>query len=777
MAKTTKPANLPFIDEGWTDKGGLVERTGIAGVFGRALANGVIAHNLSVEASIAHSAIFPHPVMLEPLFVPFDPAQTFVDAGRQCITTGVVWPDWLVQRVILPVLERVDVVRAAGFVASLAGCDAPMSFECIAQGHQASFYLGAPAQHLGFLTSAWLASYPESAIVAAADPWAALPLDAPLVLCDLYAAAPYHRCLRAAVSPWPQLLRLAASLRDGALLFYQVVFAPTVHPWQQNIAGMLAAERSLGRRAPFGQTAGAKNPSEPLFAAVIRIGSTDAMLADSIGALCGIFTAEGKAFACRTTDDYRRAISDAALRDMLQRHASHVTGQLLSASELALLVHPPEHACSAIVGLELVGGLLVPAGMRDPGGRFVGVNHRTGVPVRVFVPPQYNNNTLAIGRSGSGKSAALIHAVVQLALQGQGVGFLDPHGNAADALAGALAGIDPERVEYWDFDADPPLAFNAFSYPHDEEYGRVGAEYGHAFGHLFGAEGFFRMLHILVNAIVGLLILKHNLVSLPVLLGKGAAGESLRQRIIATTTNQSVHRFFAEEFVRFGPEAMAPILNRISPLLLDECTYRIFAQQDTKADLARAMAERKIVLVKTPANTAAASLVGGLLIAQARMAALHHTLTAQATNFHLFIDEVHRFVSSAALLQSIIEETTKYGLGVTLAHQETGQVPTELLKALYSMPNTLVFSVNLPDAKHLAGLFDGRVAPEALASQPVGHVHARYGQDVVSYQSPPPLPSDPALVKRIIARSQERHYATTPTIAPVHRSPRTIESL
>jgi hypothetical protein len=212
-------------------------------------------------------------------------------------------------------------------------------------------------------------------------------------------------------------------------------------------------------------------------------------------------------------------------------------------------------------------------------------------------------------------------------------------------------------------------------------------------------------------------------------------------------------------------------------LLLDERTYRIFAQHENKVDLAQAMNERRIVIIKTPTNTSAASLIGGFLIAQARMAALRRSTTARTVSFHLFIDEVHRFVSSAALLQSIIDETTKYGLGITLAHQETGQVPSDLLKALYSMQNTLVFSVNLPDAKHLAGVFDGRVLPETLASQPVGHVYARFGREIVSYQSPAPLPSDPALAKGIIAASQQRYFAQRATSTPVRRAPRSIEDL
>jgi hypothetical protein len=76
-------------------------------------------------------------------------------------------------------------------------------------------------------------------------------------------------------------------------LFCQVVFTPARHPWQHNIAGILEAERSLGHRAPCGRTALAKNPSEPLFAASIRIGATNPALASSIEAFTGIYTSDG----------------------------------------------------------------------------------------------------------------------------------------------------------------------------------------------------------------------------------------------------------------------------------------------------------------------------------------------------------------------------------------------------------------------------------------------------------------------------------------------------
>jgi hypothetical protein len=101
-----------------------------------------------------------------------------------------------------------------------------------------------------------------------------------------------------------------------------------------------------------------------------------------------------------------------------------------------------------------------------------------------------------------------------------------------------------------------------------------------------------------------------------------------------------------------------------------------------------------------------------------------------------------------------------------------------LLKALYSIPNILVFGINAPDARQLAHVFNGAVSPETLSSQGVGDVHARIGHDIVTFTCPPPLREpDQDLAARIIAHSRAAYHAQSASVErPLKRAKRIIET-
>jgi hypothetical protein len=273
----------------------------------------------------------------------------------------------------------------------------------------------------------------------------------------------------------------------------------------------------------------------------------------------------------------------------------------------------------------------------------------------------------------------------------------------------------------------------------------------------------------------GLYEVQENLVTLPLLYTP--EGEGLRRRIIAQVQNDAVRRFWRDEYPRLSPSVCAPIVNRLSALFLDDATFRTFSQRENKVDIARAMDERKIVIIAPPANFEAAKIVGGILTAQAKHAAFRRIGTpAAAHSFTFVIDEFHRFLSSAPVLESLVHETSKGGLALVVANQDSSQLPNDLLKACFSMPTIIVFGVNLPDARLLAPLFNGQVSPETLASQRVGEAHARVAHDIVNFLSPPPLVEDAGSAARIIAYSEATYYASaTPTAPPPTRGKRIIE--
>jgi hypothetical protein len=68
------------------------------------------------------------------------------------------------------------------------------------------------------------------------------------------------------------------------------------------------------------------------------------------------------------------------------------------------------------------------------------------------------NHSWYIGKTGQGKSTALINCAIQDILNGEGVAFFDPHGDAIDTV---LRHIPPENVILFDpSDREYPIGFN-----------------------------------------------------------------------------------------------------------------------------------------------------------------------------------------------------------------------------------------------------------------------------------------------------------------------------
>ncbi|MDX2154048.1 MAG: hypothetical protein SFV54_25130 [Bryobacteraceae bacterium] len=722
---------------------------------GRFAALGVAGLTLTEEHRVTASPVYRERVGLEPVFQPVDPAQTAAGSRRSLAAPARVY-DWTLGRLLLSERTMVEWPRATDVLRRFLGIGGPVSLECALTRGAARFYLGAPSACARVARAAWLAGYPETAVEEVADHWRE---RVPVIrfLADLYSPRPYHAGVAATISsPWASLLRLAEEMEESQRIDWQCVMTPVQYDWPANIAALLALERGMGVRAPY-QTRNTKNTGEPLFACAVRIAASDAGLARGIAAYVGTFTADGIPWRWRSLEEYEQVLSADAVVGMLADRAAHTTGQLLTLSELALFVHLPDRPAAGGVALEYRRGLPVPLRLQQDGVP-LGVNERTGRGIAVYQPLiQQNRSAWYLGRSRMGKSSAIVHRCRYLATRGGGVGLIDPHRVTAFALLGSLGGIPLERAVFLDFDAALPVAYNAFAGVAPQDYGRLTTEYVHSLKHLFEASSYHRMTHILGNCVYALFVLGENLASLPMLLSRTPAGESFRRLVIARAPNLMVQRFWSEEFPSFRSEAFAPIINRLSALLLDDRTLRTFVQPENRVCIPQILADGRVLIVAPPASVDAASIVGGFLIAQLKQAAFARVEHA-GTHFQLVVDEWHRFITSTKSIEQIINETAKAQLSIVLANQETGQLPSELLQAVSTIPNVFVFGVNLHDAKLVAPFFGSQVSSETLAGQRTGEVHARIEDEITSFVSYPPLVPDQRVAGAIIAASLAAYH-------------------
>ena len=279
-----------------------------------------------------------------------------------------------------------------------------------------------------------------------------------------------------------------------------------------------------------------------------------------------------------------------------------------------------------------------------------------------------------------------------------------------------------------------------------------------------------------------LIELKHNLTSLPVLLSKTAQGERLRKKVARKTENEAIASFCSDGFHDFSKDAIAPIINRISTLLIDDNANRIFSQVKSKLKIDEVMNHNKILIVALPRSPDVSSFIGSTLIAQFQKAALNRISTPSAQNpFFLFIDEFPRLLAGAPIIESMINECAKANLHVSLSHQESGQISKELFQAALSIPNIMLFGLNLLDARRLAPVFAGKVSVDDILALDVGEVYARIDGAVVDFKCPPPPEyNTESASQEIIGRSRKAYYVPMSELEKekkkIRRAPRQFDT-
>ena len=96
--------------------------------------------------------------------------------------------------------------------------------------------------------------------------------------------------------------------------------------------------------------------------------------------------------------------------------------------------------------------------------------------------------------------------------------------------------------------------------------------------------------------------------------------------------------------------------------------------------------------------------------------------------FYLYIDEFQTFTNTVtASYEKILSRARKYGLGLILAHQQTHQIPLELLREIMGNVSTIVsFQVSGDDASKLSKELITQYNGEVLKT---GQAYCKIGQN------------------------------------------------
>lgn len=634
---------------------------------------------------------------------------------------------------------------AAEELLSVLGSYGPVSFEFVGTGGEVVLLLSCRKPVEGLVAAQIAAFAPDAVVLKSAAElskrWFQEEDGARLIF-ELGLGRPWYLPLRVfgefAADPLTPVVAALSEVGERECAVLQVLFTETTAAWGQEVRSLIAAAGEVlppdGREtAP----AASRKAGLPLLAAVVRVavrvpagGEARALsVARSLVRAISLCSspAGNELIPLEVPEDFPVAWGVA---DLLFRR-SHRTGMLLSAPELAALVHLPGAAVRHPALVRYTRKTKpAPAALAGTDGVLLGENRHAGVavPVRVSLE-QRLRHIYVIGATGTGKSTLLTSLICQDIEAGQGVGLLDPHGDLVDEV---LARLPPERVGdvvlFDPADADFPVAFNILHAHSDLERELLASDLVSIFRRLSTSWG-DQMNSVLANSILALL--EHPEGGTLLDLRRFLVDREFRARFLAGVPDPEVRYYWQHEFPLLSGKPQAPILTRLDAFLRPKLIRNIVAQRESRLDFGEILASGKIFLARLSGGLIGeenASLLGALLVSKINQMAFARQAedASERRPFFLYLDEFHHFItpSMAALLTGV----RKYKVGLTLAHQDREQLLARdrevAASVMGSAATRVVFRVSESDARALAEGFSG-FEPSDLTNLGIGEAVCR----------------------------------------------------
>lgn len=313
-----------------------------------------------------------------------------------------------------------------------------------------------------------------------------------------------------------------------------------------------------------------------------------------------------------------------------------------------------------------------------------------------------NRHCYVIGKTRTGKTSLLKSLAIQDMLNGRGLTFIDPHGDAAAELVGWVPDDRTADLIYFDPTDEKSPAFNPFALPYPPP--KLAEDIVSVFRMLVGDSWGPRMEHLLRYGVLTLLADREPRALRD--LRRLFLDDAFRRDIVVGVENEQLREFWELEFPSIPESAVNPILNKLSAFLAPMSHLeRVFSQPANDLDFSAILDSGKILLVnlaKGVLGEEPSRLLGGLLVTGLQQAALARAARPanERRDHFLYVDEFQNF--TVASFESILAESAKYRLDLILANQNLGQLGTSLQRAIFGNCGTLVaFQVSADDATTL----------------------------------------------------------------------------
>ena len=409
-----------------------------------------------------------------------------------------------------------------------------------------------------------------------------------------------------------------------------------------------------------------------------------------------------------------------------------IRSNILNSVELASIYHLPEQSAipSSSVERQLVKQVDGPAKLATEG-LFLGTNEYRGNKKPIFLQEKDRRRHMyVIGQTGMGKSVFLENLAFQDMCDGRGFAFIDPHGDAVEAL---LKRVPEERIDdiiYFDpADIEHPVGMNMFEYTTEDQKDFIVQEGISMLQSLFDPQnqGFFgpRGQHMFRNA--ALLLMSDPAGATFIDIPQCFTDPEFVKQKLKYVTDKAVYDYWTKEFPdsrksNDSGEVITWFSSKWGPFIANTIMRNTLGQVKSGFNIREIMDNKKIFLVnlsKGRLGDINANLLGMIFVMKFQQAAMSRQDIPedQRQDFCLYVDEFQNFATDS--FESILSEARKYRLNLIVANQFMTQLTEKIREALLGNVGTIVCGrIGITDAELMVKAFAPTFTAEDLTKTP-----------------------------------------------------------
>ena len=473
----------------------------------------------------------------------------------------------------------------------------------------------------------------------------------------------------------------------------------------------------------------------PGFETLIRIIACSAAKPRSEAIVGGIVSAFSQfdnpncnGFKVNTFKDPKKLVVDYTFRFFPLKN----TSTILNSVELASIFHLPEQNAipNSQVERQLVKQVDGPAKLANTG-LFLGTNEFRGAKKPIYLQEKDRRRHMyVIGQTGMGKSVFLENLAFQDMCDGKGFAFIDPHGDAVEAL---LKRVPEERIDdviYFDpADIEQPVGMNMFEFTSEDQKDFIVQEGISMLQSLFDPQnqGFFgpRGQHMFRNA--ALLLMSDTAGATFIDIPQCFTDPEFVKSKLKYVTDKAVYDYWTKEFPASqksndAGEVITWFSSKWGPFIANTIMRNTLGQVKSGFNIREIMDNKKIFLVnlsKGRLGDINANLLGMIFVMKFQQAAMSRQDIPedQRQDFCLYVDEFQNFATDS--FESILSEARKYRLNLIVANQFMTQLTDKIREALLGNVGTIICGrIGVTDAELMVKAFTPTFTAEDLTKTP-----------------------------------------------------------